>query len=255
MGERLKDKVALVTGGAQGIGRAIAGIFAAEGAVVGVLDIRAEEAEKAAQSIRDAGGRAHSYAGDVSQRETFSTAVDALEKLYGRFDILVNNAIWVRYNSIDAITEKTLLRMVGTGFNSVVWGIQVAAPAMTRSGGGSIINIASAAGFLGIPSAMVYCGVKAGVLGLTRSASVDLGGSKIRVNAIAPGSVVTNIGNGALKNPAVQAAWDQGVPLGRKMARPEQLAPLALYLASDASDFVTGVEILIDGGVSLEGFR
>ena len=248
MGERLKDKVALVTGGAQGIGRAIAGVFAAEGAIVGVLDIRAEEAEKAAQSIRDAGGRAHSFAGDVSQRDTFANAVDALEKQHGRFDILVNNAIWVRYNSIDTITEKTLLRMVGTGFNSVVWGIQVAAPAMTRSGGGSIINIASAAGFLGIPSAMVYCGVKAGVLGLTRSASVDLGASKIRVNAIAPGSVVTE-GVAINVDDAMRAKRIARTPMGR-LGRVEDISAAALFLASDDSTFITGESLLVDGGVT-----
>jgi len=248
MAERLKDKVALVTGGAQGIGRAIAGIFAAEGAIVGVLDIRAEEAEKAAQAIRAEGGRAHGFAGDVSQRDTLARAVDTLEQQCGRFDILVNNAIWVRYGSIDTITDKTLQRMVGTGFNSVVWGIQVAAPAMTRSGGGSIINIASAAGFLGIPSAMVYCGVKAGVLGLTRSASVDLGGSKIRVNAIAPGSVVTE-GVGINVDDAMRAKRIARTPMGR-LGRVDDIAAAALFLASDDSTFITGESLLVDGGVT-----
>jgi NAD(P)-dependent dehydrogenase (short-subunit alcohol dehydrogenase family) len=245
---RLKDKVALVTGGAQGIGRAIAGLFAAEGAVVGLLDIRADEAEKAAAAIRAEGGRAHSFAGDVSQRDTFVLAVDTLEQQYGRFDILVNNAIWVRYNSIDAITEKILTRMVGTGFNSVVWGIQVAAPAMSRSGGGSIINIASAAGFLGIPSAMVYCGVKAGVLGLTRSASVDLGASKIRVNAIAPGSVVTE-GVSINVDATMRAKRIARTPMGR-LGTVDDISAAALFLASDDSTFITGESLLVDGGVT-----
>lgn len=248
MGARLKDKVALVTGGAQGIGRAIAGLFASEGAVVGVLDIRAEEAEKAARAIQAEGGRAVAFAGDVSLRDTFSGAVDALESQYGRFDILVNNAIWVRYNSIDTISEKTLMRMVGTGFNSVVWGIQVAAPAMTRSGGGSIINIASAAGFLGIPSAMIYCGVKAGVLGMTRSASVDLGANNIRVNAIAPGSVVTE-GVSINVDEAMRAKRIARTPMGR-LGRVEDIAAAALFLASDESTFVTGESLLVDGGVT-----
>ncbi|MCB2031632.1 MAG: SDR family NAD(P)-dependent oxidoreductase, partial [Rhodoferax sp.] len=102
MGTRLNNKVALVTGAAQGIGRAVAGRYAAEGATVGVLDIKAENAEKAAQSIRDAGGKAIALSGDVARRETLADAVQALEDQFGRLDILVNNAIWVRYNTIDA---------------------------------------------------------------------------------------------------------------------------------------------------------
>lgn len=248
MGTRLKGKVALVTGGAQGIGRAIAGRYAEEGAIVGVLDIKADNAERAAQSIRDAGGRAQAFAGDVSHRATFATAVDALEAEHGRFDILVNNAIWVRYNPIDAITETILQRMVATGFNSVVWGIQVAAPAMARSGGGSIVNIASAAGFLGIPSAMIYCGVKAGVLGLTRSAATDLGAQKIRVNAICPGSVLTE-GVAVNVDDAMRAKRIARTPMGR-LGEVGDISAAACFLASDESSFITGESLLIDGGVT-----
>ena len=102
MKSRLEGKVALVTGGAQGIGRAICEQFAAEGAVVGVLDIKGENAEAAARALRDSGAQALAYAGDVAQRSTFEAAVDDLERRFGRFDILVNNAIWVRYGAIDA---------------------------------------------------------------------------------------------------------------------------------------------------------
>jgi NAD(P)-dependent dehydrogenase (short-subunit alcohol dehydrogenase family) len=248
MHKRLPHKVALVTGAAQGIGRAIAGRFAAEGAIVGVLDIKAENAEKAAQSIRDQGGQAVAFSGDVARRETIADAVQALETQFGRFDILVNNAIWVRYNTIDAITPEILQRMVGTGFNSVVWGIQVAAPAMDRSGGGSIINIASAAGFLGIPSAMIYCGVKAGVLGLTRSSAVELGKDKIRVNAIAPGSIVTE-GVSINVDENMRAKRIARTPMGR-LGQVEDIAAAACFLASDESSFVTGESMLVDGGVT-----
>ncbi|MCZ4312555.1 SDR family oxidoreductase [Comamonadaceae bacterium G21597-S1] len=244
----MNNKVALVTGAAQGIGRAVAGRYAAEGATVGVLDIKAENAEKAAQSIRDAGGKAIALSGDVALRETLADAVQALEDQFGRLDILVNNAIWVRYNTIDAITPEILQRMVGTGFNSVVWGIQVAAPVMARSGGGSIINIASAAGFLGIPSAMIYCGVKAGVLGLTRSAAVDLGKDRIRVNAIAPGSIVTE-GVSINVDEAMRAKRIARTPMGR-LGQVEDIAAAACFLASDESSFVTGESMLVDGGVT-----
>ncbi|HSV46456.1 MAG TPA: SDR family oxidoreductase, partial [Ramlibacter sp.] len=141
-----------------------------------------------------------------------------------------------------------LNRMVGTGFNSVVWGIQTAAPAMARSGGGSIITIASAAGFLGIPAAMLYCGVKAGVLGLTRSAAVDLGAQKIRVNAIAPGSIQTE---GVRINVDAEMAAKRiaQTPL-RRLGEVQDIAAAALFLASDESGFITGESLLVDGGVT-----
>lgn len=248
MHARLQGKVALVTGGAQGIGRAICEQFAAEGAIVGVLDIKADNAESAAQALRDQGAQAHAYAGDVAQRATFEAAVADLESRYGRFDILVNNAIWVRYGPIDAITPETLARMTGTGFHSVVWGIQVGAAAMARSGGGSIVNIASAASFLGLPSGMVYCGVKAGVLGLTRSAAVDLGPKNIRINAVCPGSVMTE-GVRINVNPEMEAKRIARTPMGR-LGQVNDIASAACFLASDDSSFVTGESLLVDGGVT-----
>ena len=248
MGTRLKGKVALVTGGAQGIGRAICERFAAEGAIIGVLDIKGDNAERAAQALRDQGAEARAYAGDVAQRATFEAAVDDLERRFGHFDILVNNAIWVRYGPIDAITPEMLARMTGTGFHSVVWGIQVGAAAMARSGGGAIVNIASAASFLGIPSGMVYCGVKAAVLGLTRSAAVDLGPQKIRVNAVCPGSVSTE-GVAINVNPEMVAKRIARTPLGR-MGEVNDIAAATCFLASDESSFVTGESLLVDGGVT-----
>lgn len=248
MGTRLKGKVALVTGGAQGIGRAICERLAAEGAIVGVLDIKGENAESAAKALREQGAQAHAYAGDVAQKATFEAAVEDLEKTYGRFDILVNNAIWVRYGPIDAITPEMLARMTGTGFHSVVWGIQVGAAAMARSGGGAIINIASAAGFLGIPSGMVYCGVKAGVLGLTRSAAVDLGKQRIRVNAICPGTVLTE-GVRINVNAEMEAKRIARTPVGR-LGEVEDIANAACFLASDESSFISGESLLVDGGVT-----
>jgi NAD(P)-dependent dehydrogenase (short-subunit alcohol dehydrogenase family) len=248
MGERLIGKVALITGGAQGIGRAICERFAAEGATVGVLDIKADNAERAAQAIRDQGGKALAFAGNVAERSAFEAAVDALERSCGRLDVLVNNAIWVRYGPIDTITPEMLERMVGTGFHSVVWGMQVAAAAMARSGGGSVINIASAAGFLGIPNALLYCGVKAGVLGLTRSAAVELGPRKIRVNAIAPGTIMTE-GVSINVDEAGMAKRIARTPIGR-LGQVEDIASIACFLASDESGFITGESMLVDGGVT-----
>ncbi|MDM0035647.1 SDR family oxidoreductase [Variovorax sp. J22P271] len=248
MESRMEGKVALVTGGAQGIGRAICERFAAEGAIVAVLDIKAENAERAAQAIREQGGQAVACAGNVAERATFESAVDMLESAYGRLDVLVNNAIWVRYGPIDAITPEVLDRMVATGFKSVVWGTQVAAGLMAKGRGGSIINIASAAGFLGMPNGFIYCGVKAGVLGLTRASAVELGPKKIRVNAIAPGTIMTE-GVSINVDEAGMAKRIARTPVGR-LGQVEDIANAAVFLAGDDSGFMTGESMLIDGGVT-----
>jgi len=248
MALRMEGKVALVTGGAQGIGRAICDRFAAEGAIVAVLDIKADNAERAAQAIRDKGGQAVACAGNVAERATFESAVAMLERDHGRLDVLVNNAIWVRYGPIDAITPEMLDRMVGTGFKSVVWGTQVAAALMAKGRGGSIINIASAAGFLGMPNGLIYCGVKAGVLGLTRASAVELGPKKIRVNAIAPGTIMTE-GVSLNVDEAGMAKRIARTPVGR-LGQVEDIANAAVFLAGDDSGFMTGESMLIDGGVT-----
>ncbi|MES2509744.1 MAG: SDR family oxidoreductase [Pseudomonadota bacterium] len=246
MSKRLEGKVALITGGARGIGRSIADAMAAEGAIVGVLDLREDLAQAAADEIKATGAQAMAFGGNVAERDTFVNAVGAMKKAHGRFDIIVNNAIWVRYGPIADITPEMLNRMVGTGFNSVVWGIQVGAEAMTE--GGSIINIASAAAFLGVPEAMVYGGVKAGVLGLTRSSAVDLGPRGIRVNAVCPGSVLTE---GMQNNvtPEKIAVRAQRTPL-RRLGEVEDIAKAAMFLATSDSSWVTGTSVLVDGGVT-----
>lgn len=248
MTRTLEGKVALVTGGGNGIGRGICELFAREGAKVGVLDIKEPLASAAAEGIRAAGGDAIALVGDVSKQETFVEAIDALQQRYGRFDILVNNAIWARYGKTADITPLMLDRMVGSGFNSIVWGTQAAIPAMEQQGGGSIINIASAAAFLGLQNAMVYCGVKAGVTGLTRAAATDLGPLGIRVNAIAPGTVPTE--GAALNSDRIK--MDSRIartPL-RRLGKVEDISSVARFLASDESAFMTGEVMLVDGGVT-----
>lgn len=166
----LAGRVALITGAGNGIDQAIALRLAQEGAIVGVNDLKPAFTEKTVELIRAAGGVAEDLPGDASQREAVRSMVLGLAERRGRFDIIVNNAAWVRYGDIASITEKTYERMTAIGFGGVIWGIQAAAEAMGDKGG-SIINIASSAAFLGLPSAMVYCGIKAGVTGLTHAFS------------------------------------------------------------------------------------
>ena len=246
MTARLEGRVALVTGGARGIGRGIVERMVAEGAAVGVLDLKLELAQETAAAIRTAGGRALAFGGDVARRETLFDAAQALRDEFGRLDVLVSNAMWVRYGPIEDITPDALQRMVGTGFASVVWGIQAAAQHMAE--GGSVVNIASAAAFLGLPQGMVYCGVKAGVLGLVRSAAVDLGPRGIRVNAVAPGSVPTE-GVKINVDPEKTKIRLAKTPL-RRLGTVEDVAGAVCFLASSDSSWITGECIKVEGGVT-----
>jgi 3-oxoacyl-[acyl-carrier protein] reductase len=247
---RLAGKVALVTGAAQGIGYAVADRFLAEGASVGVLDLKRERAEAAAAELaaRHPGRQVLPFGGNVADRTTLADAVAGLDAACGRLDVLVSNAIWVRYGPIDGITPEVLQRMTATGFDSVVWGIQCAAPVMARGGGGSIVNIASAAAFLGMPNGMLYAGIKAGVLGLTRAAAVELGPQKVRVNAVCPGSIQTE-GVRINVDPAMAAKRLARTPLGR-LGEVDDVASAVLFLASGESGWMTGESVLIDGGTT-----
>jgi NAD(P)-dependent dehydrogenase (short-subunit alcohol dehydrogenase family) len=253
MNRRLEGKVALVTGAAQGIGRAITERFVAEGAIVGMLDLRPERAESAAQEVREkfasmSGAQVVAFSGNVADRDTIANAVAQLDEQFGRLDVLVSNAIWVRYGPLDSITPESLKRMTSTGFDSVVWGIQCAAPVMARGGGGSIINIASAAAFLGAANAMIYAGVKAGVLGLTRASATELGAKRVRVNAVCPGSIQTE-GVRVNLTPEMAAKRLARTPLGR-LGEVEDVANATLFLASDESCWMTGGSMLVDGGAT-----
>ena len=152
----------------------------------------------------------------------------------------------MRYEPIEGISQKTYDRMTGIGFGGIVWSIQAAAEAMTK--GGSIINIASSAAYLGMANAMLYCGLKAGVTGLTRAASVELGPKGIRVNAIAPGSTRTEQVAAMLTPEMVEKRLSR-TPL-RRLGETSDIAEAALFLASDSSSWVTGTTMLVDGGVT-----
>lgn len=247
MTQQLEGRVALVTGAGNGLGRAIAMKFAAHGAIVGVNDLRAEFTARTVAAIRAAGGQAEDLPGDASGRDAVRELVLGLKRRHGRFDVIVNNAAWVRYEGIETITEKTYDRMTAIGFGAVVWGIQAAAEAMDGKGG-VIINIASTAAQMGLPNAMLYCGIKAGVTGLTRSAATDLGAKGIRVVAIAPGPIGTEAVLAKLTDDMLEKRAARS-PLHR-LGDPDDIAEAALYLASDASRYVTGSVLTVDGGIA-----
>lgn len=246
MAGELADRVAIVTGASRGLGRAIAELFVAEGARVAVLDLKQPWAAAVADEINAGGGSAIGIGCDVADRDAVHAAVAQTLAAFGRLDVLVNNAMWNRYEPIAAIEPDTFDRMTRIGLGGIVWGIQAAAPAM-REHGGSIVNIGSMAGRLGSPNALVYAGVKAGVDGLTRAASIELGNDRIRVNAIAPSTIATE-GVLAMLSPEAMAGRLARSPLGR-LGETRDIANTALWLASDRSSFITGQSIAVDGGL------
>jgi NAD(P)-dependent dehydrogenase (short-subunit alcohol dehydrogenase family) len=245
---RLAGKAALITGGARGIGRGIAEAFIAEGAKVCIVDLKKERVDGAVGALAAAGGEAIGEAGDVSDRSVIARCCARLIDRFGRFDILVNNAMWARYQPLAELTPENLDGMVNVGFKSVVWGMQLAEQLMAPRGGGVVINISSVAAARSLPDSMVYSGIKAGVSGLTRSGAVDLGPKGIRVNAIAPGTTLTD---GVARNLTDEAMKHRlaRVPLGR-LGQVSDMGAAAVYLASDESSWVNGITLYVDGGIT-----
>ena len=245
---RLQGRVALVTGGGRGIGRAISERFAREGAAVGVLDLKPEISEAAASAIKSTGGRAISLVGNVARRADLFAAARELEGAFGPITVLVNNAMWNRYGPLVDQDEATIGRMIDVGFKGVIWGYQAVLPQMQKAGGGSIINIASPAALIALKNGIMYSAVKAAVQASTRSAAAEFGPMNIRVNAIAPGSTRTDGANLVVD----EAGWErrrQKVPLGR-LGEPDDIASAALFLASDESSWVSGDMMLVDGAMT-----
>lgn len=244
----LAGRVALVTGAGNGIGRATARHLAAMGATVGVNDLKPGFVEAAVAEIEAAGGRAFGLVQNVATREGIRAAVLGLAERAGRFDILVNNAAWVRYQAVPDIAPETVERMLDIGFKAVIWGIQAAAEVMDPARGGSIVNVASTAGLRATPSSIVYSGIKAGVMGITRAAAADLGARGIRVNAIAPSAVPTE-GTAKHRTAEKDAKRIARTPLGR-LGTVEDIAKAICFLASDQAGFVTGQVVAVDGGIT-----
>ncbi len=248
MAGMLTGRVALVTGAGNGIGRATARRLAAMGAVVGVNDLKQEFVDAAVEEIEAAGGRAIGVAQNVASRDGMRAAVLGLAERAGRFDVLVNNAAWVRYQAVPDIAPETVDRMLEVGFKAVIWGIQAAAEAMDPARGGSIVNVASTAGLRATPSSVVYSGIKAGVMGITRAAAADLGARGIRVNAIAPSAVPTE-GTAKHRTEEKDRRRIARTPLGR-LGTVEDIAKAICFLATDQASFVTGQVLAVDGGIT-----
>jgi len=250
---RLRDKVALITGAASGIGRASALRFAQEGARIAAVDVQDAAGEAVAAAIREAGGEACFVHADVSRSADAQAMVEATLERFARLDILFNNAGVGNHIPFDDLTEAEWDRIVDINLRGVFLGCRYGVPALRRAGGGAILNTASQSGLQGHPNNQAYCAAKAGVINFTRSLAKDLGRHHIRVNAICPGGTDTPILRGyvpAGESPDyVARTVAPHTPFGR-LARPEEIAAAALFLVSDDASFVSGVALPVDGAAS-----
>jgi len=249
MAGRLEGKNAVVTGGGSGMGRAISQRFAAEGARVAVLDLNLETAQETADLIRESGGRAIAVACDVSDNASVVAASnDVLAELAG-VDVLVNNAGMLDgYAALLDTSEELWDRIIGVDLKGVFLVTRAFLPTMIAGGGGSVVNTSSIAGFVAGGGGIAYTSAKHGVIGFTKQLTADYGREGIRANAVCPGAIETGMTREIFES-GDAAVMDsvRAVPAGR-YAQPEEVANLALFLASDESSFVYGAAYLIDGG-------
>ena len=247
---RLKNKVAIVTGGGSGIGRATAELFAKEGASVVVADYKAEAGE-VAQAIKNAGGEALFVEVDVSDPAQVQRMVEAALGAYGGIDILFNGAgILARGTALDT-DEKTWNRVMAINLNGTFWCCKAVLPHLIKRGGGSIINVSSSTGAHDAKgNTVAYVTSKGGVAMMTKAMAIDHAKAKVRINALCPGPTDTPMLRSVL-SPAEMDAFAATFPMGRR-GLPEELAYAALFLASDESSFVTGAMMAVDGGQTAE---
>lgn len=238
---KLADKVALVTGAGQGMGRAIARKFAQEGATVVALDLNLEAAQ---QTLEGVGGKSIARALNVADAAAVNAVVDEAMRLFGRVDVLVNNAGTGGVDAFADISDESWARVLGVNLNGAFYCARAAVRAMQKAGRGVVINVSSTAAVSGDGPAH-YVASKAALMGLTRAMAKELAKSGIRVNTLVPGPTNTPMMQGIPKEWA--DAIIAGVPMGR-MAEPEDIARVALFLASDDSGFVTGQNLGVNGG-------
>lgn len=244
---RLKDKVAIITGAASGIGKATAKLFAKHGAKVVVADIDKDGGSQTVTDIQKASNEATYVQTDVTIKDDTEQMVQQTVKTYGKLDILFNNAGIAMRLAVAELSEENWHRCLDVNLTGVFLCAKAAIPAMRENGGGSIINMSSIYGIVGADVRAAYVASKGAVTNLTRGMALDYAEDNIRVNCICPGFVETPLVAGVVKTPSEYQKLADKHPM-RRLGQPEEIAYGALYLASDESAFVTGIALPIDGG-------
>lgn len=243
---KLAGKVALITGAGSGIGRATALLFSKEGASIVVDDIVPLGGHQTVEMIKKAGGQAVFVEADVSQSDGVQQMVGVTLDTFGHLDILFNNAgVMGKYVMTAETPEQAWDDIIATNLRGVFLGSKYAIPIMLSQGGGVIINTASTAGMIGLPGLPAYCASKAGVIQLTKTMALEYADKNIRINCICPGGIMTPMSAGSDSDNPPPFRQSQAM---RRFGQPEEVARVALYLASDDSSFVTGTSAVVDGG-------
>ena len=246
---RFEGRVALITGGAAGIGQGIAERFAREGATVVIGDIDAAKAEASAEAIVSAGGKAEAYGCDVSKGQDVSAILRAIETKHGRIDYLINNAGLNVRGDFRHMSDADWVAIREVNLDGVIRFCRDGLPLLQAAKGASIVNLASIMGHRGLRQLVGYSATKGAVAALTRALAVEYGAFGIRVNALAPGFVDTALTNRVLRNPMMSKALLDQTPL-RRFGTPEDIAGAVAFLCSDDAAFITGAELAIDGGMA-----
>ena len=246
---RLESEVAIVTGGARGLGRAIAEAYVAEGARVCIADVRIELAQRVAEALGDS---VIALELDVTDEQSWNLAIGACEQAFGSVSVLVNNAGLAEGAAIDDTTLESYRRVTEVNQTGVFLGMKSVIPAMKRVGHGSIINMSSIDGLVGSPRIISYIASKWAVRGMTKAVAMEMGPYSIRVNSIHPGHVVTELGLRDGVDPSIITAMVEEhtarhAPMQRT-GTPQEIAAMAVFLASNESSYCTGAEFVVDGG-------
>ena len=251
MTSKFTDKIAVITGGGTGIGRATALRLAEEGATVAVFGRRSQPLTDTVSQITSSGGKAQAFVVDVGDEQAFAKTLQSVEDCYGRLNILINNAFSYAGSSVEQTDTAQWRECFRVSLDAAFFGMRSAIPMIAKAGGGSIVNVSSVMALLSMPGSAPYSAAKAALIALSRSAALEGANRRVRVNTVVPGVVMTPSTEATLVDEQAVRATAASVPCGR-IAEPLEIANPILFLAGDESSYITGTTLVVDGGKTCE---